>query len=490
MAYQLYAQSLVWPFDPFYEKEKLWGNHKSKLEAIIREIIQDRGFQPHLSPFYYTYDRLNPTKVGVYRGGKDKWTIMRSQDLAATIGDVYMQDMNRNPPHLVHNVNAGGTDTLYCFTGLTGKRELADSDRGFPSLMGFVLHRMPTNTVHIVFRGTQGGDAVKEKILTTTHPDWATNYAVGTENEQLVCNDAAARTRKGMTYSLKSILPNVTAILNRIATNNQAPPSAIYASGHSLGGALATLFSAAVNLGTYRTQLTAANPALANWDWPALKLITFSAPPACNQLVIQQMNSFLNIRRVWIDNDAVVIADKKRGDWGDLEHPGTRIMLPHNGMGRGDRHSLPNVRRGLLEFLKKTSRTLPRQVNATIPGLRAGAIGTTITDPNFTAFWLKELTVTDVRNQLVALAPANQLVATAEEYKRDTTSYLNIIALLVNRNSSEKAFEDKGELIVKFMESMHEGGDLNAFIKENSSKLKSPLKEVFGNCAEWSNIIA
>ena len=43
LSYQLYAQTLVWPFDPYYEELSNWANDRAKYMKKVRSWAQEHG---------------------------------------------------------------------------------------------------------------------------------------------------------------------------------------------------------------------------------------------------------------------------------------------------------------------------------------------------------------------------------------------------------------------------------------------------------------
>jgi hypothetical protein len=92
------------------------------------------------------------------------------------------------------------------------------------------------------------------------------------------------KVHRGFAKSIKTILPNAFACLNKAAAlSPRGAPENIFVTGHSLGGGLAQQFASAVLLGN-QFGPDGSGPAmprsLQQWPWQQMKLITYSAPRA------------------------------------------------------------------------------------------------------------------------------------------------------------------------------------------------------------------
>ncbi len=324
LAYQLHGQSLVWPFDPYYEERPARDDYMDNVREWAAQVegpAQVRsptglddvrgpgvlvGFDdnPRHDPIVYDYSRLHPWSSTVVNV-EEKWTeYLTPDEITGRIRDVHVayrpvggaEDSVVIEPVVPGRLDADpdATDILIAFEGGTG-------DKGEPgqpnsqSLMGFVLARSRGSgggyDLHVAFRGSRSGSASRALLqaLSTKNasgnPDWITDLGF-----RLIGADAGAghvatdgKVARGFATSMESILPKVFASLEAVAGMKFVAPANIYVTGHSLGGGLAQHFTSAVLLGDrYGPDGSgpAMPPALRDWPWTETKLVTFGAPRA------------------------------------------------------------------------------------------------------------------------------------------------------------------------------------------------------------------
>lgn len=332
LAYQLYGQTLVWPFDPFYEElgggaatrstfmknVGAWAEVKGKQQARSRPALGGyrgpgrlAGFpdNPQHDAVIYRYDGLYPWNSTIANAGSRWVEYLTPTAITNEIRDVHMCYRKTARPagevaieRVVSNRSlraSGGRDVLLAFEGGTGDK----NEGGQPasqSLMGFVLLRhLPDSKeydIHVAFRGSRSGSlsrAVRQGISTTNargNADWITDLGFDLTDATSAAGDITkiGKVHRGFAQSMKSILPQVFGCLGKAASLVPGlRPRNIYVTGHSLGGGLAQHFVSAALLGDqYGPNGTgvAMPKALRLWPWQQIKLISFSAPRAGDEM--------------------------------------------------------------------------------------------------------------------------------------------------------------------------------------------------------------
>lgn len=215
LAYQLYGQSLVWPFDPYYEeaaskKDRIALMGKVQAWAAERgeqQLASDPGLSayrgpgvlngfadnPSHDPILYRYDRLYPWSANITKP-LNSWTeYLVPAEITSSISDVYVGYRKTGMPldsvaveQVVSRNDQGlnARDVLLAFEGGTGDKGI-EGQPPSQSLMGFVLLRYypgkPEYDVHIAFRGSRSGSASRAAIQALSddkakgNPDWITD---------------------------------------------------------------------------------------------------------------------------------------------------------------------------------------------------------------------------------------------------------------------------------------------------------------------------
>jgi hypothetical protein len=331
LAYQLYGQTLVWPFDPYYEEA---GEDRPAAMARVRAFVEETaaaqqarggriedlrgpgvlgGFEdnPAHDPLLFQYSRLHPWSPTLTYPS-EAWTEYLTPDaITSQIAEVFMCVRTSGVPQGDHENGADGAvtlhplparrddaspgarDVLLAFEGGTG-------DKGEPeqpasqSLAGFALLRATDGDaydVHIAFRGSRSGSASRAAVeaLSTGNargnPDWITDLGYREETQTVVSAADGHRVSRGMATAIRSSLPQLMHCLDAVVGRSRArAPTNIYLTGHSLGGAQAQMLASAVLLGDrYGPDGDLMPASLRDWPWERLKLVTFGAPRVGNR---------------------------------------------------------------------------------------------------------------------------------------------------------------------------------------------------------------
>lgn len=361
LSYHLYSQSLVWPLDPYYEERADRGDYMSNVRAWAGDVaakqladpdgIRDirgpgllAGFpdNPSHDPILYDYSGLHPWSSNIVNV-EEKWTeYLTPDEITSRIRDVYVAyrpiggteddvTIERVVPSR-HEADPDASDVLIAFEGGTGNK----GEEGQPhsqSLMGFVLARSRGDggyDVHVTFRGSRSGSASRAlwQALSTRNasgnPDWITDlgFRLIGERDGVGAITTEGTVARGFATSMQATLPRVFASLEMVADMNDAAPSNIYVTGHSLGGGLAQHFTSAVLLGDRYGPAGsgAAMPeTLEAWPWTEIKLITYGAPRAGGESWAKPLTTE-GLRSVFYDDSLIPY------DWNALDSAAPEIV--------------------------------------------------------------------------------------------------------------------------------------------------------------------
>jgi hypothetical protein len=324
LAYQVHANTFVWPFDPFYEvsagdrevrPEKLssirdWAKMDGR--AYSSQSREPDGFRgpgllngfednPTHDPIIYEYSQVYPWRKALVYSGL-KWTEYAApREITANIQSVHVcfreRGASRNQVAFKSIATRPGSvsstgDTLLVFEGGTG-------DKGEPgrpesqSLMGLILVRDRPGggyDVHVAFRGSRSGRVERAALQAFSdsdakgNPDWITdlgyNRLAPDEGGALV--SSVGEVHRGFAQSMRSTMPNLIYCLDRVADRKRGEaPQNIFVTGHSLGGAMAQVFASSMLQGARFGPMGQGGftpVSLRSWPWQSLKLVTFSAP--------------------------------------------------------------------------------------------------------------------------------------------------------------------------------------------------------------------
>ncbi|MFK7998334.1 MAG: hypothetical protein AB8H86_02010 [Polyangiales bacterium] len=357
--YQLFSQTIAWPFDPYYEqlgegrdafigRVKAWAETTGEAQASTDlglsayrgpGILSGFDNNDAHDPIIYQYSRLHPWSDALTYPF-ERWTeYLTPSQLTGSVEQAWMCTRTRGSTRADHEADVPGTvelyelaprradadadarDILLAFEGATGDK----GEEGQPSsqsLMGFALLRFTSATtydVHIAFRGSRSGSAsraARDAFSTGDargNPDWITDLGYREETKRHISSVEGHAVSRGMAQSISETLPQLFHCLDQVSVD--VAPTNIYVTGHSLGGALAQHFASAVLLGD---RFSPGNPgfpsSLEAWPWENLKLITFSAPRVGNEAWAQALterleSNFYEDRVLPYDDEAIGVLD-------------------------------------------------------------------------------------------------------------------------------------------------------------------------------------
>lgn len=329
LAYQSYSQTLVWPFDPYYEEPADEDARAALMESVrgwadevgAEQLTSDPGAaavrgpgrltglpdNPLHDPILYQYSRLHPWSDAL-TNPDGEWTEYRtpreltgpiaevqlcSRTLGGALGDV---DVTSLPP-LRDDADPGARDVLLAIEGGTGDK----GEEGQPaswSLVAVVLLRFVGGDrydVHVAFRGSRSGSGLRAVVgaLSTEeaegNPDWITD--LGTRLVDAPDISTTGQVFRGNAASVASTAPQLFACLDAAAGELGAPEH-IYVTGHSLGGANAQHLASAILRGdTWGPGGEGMPASVADWPWESLKLITYGSPRVGDEEWAEEMTT-------------------------------------------------------------------------------------------------------------------------------------------------------------------------------------------------------
>ncbi|MBL8774337.1 MAG: hypothetical protein JNK12_00335 [Acidimicrobiales bacterium] len=324
LAYQLYTQTLLWPMDPYSEQmARPWTSRRDAFLGRARKRFAERRVPAHLDPILTDLRRLGPVRPCFVKPERlGTWEAFDAPAaIADRIGEVWLSTYRSAEPVLVWRAagdRAARPDQLLCFEGLTGQ---VWRRGGHGSFLGYVLVRdlggagEPVGAgdaydVHVVFRGSRSGwvirSAMRGFLAGQGNPDWTTAMDLWRQVEDPAIS-GTGRSSRGFARSMAETLPNITRCLDAI--DRPGPPRAIHVSGHSLGGALATHFTAAMVLaapeGSARAQ-SSGEAGWRSWPWDNVHLSTYGAPTVGDASFRAALEYSVTADRYLIAGDPVV----------------------------------------------------------------------------------------------------------------------------------------------------------------------------------------
>jgi hypothetical protein len=246
--YKAYAQTCVYPLDPFFEAQHglLIGKGMYKDTArtrLMAEVHQQyKSTETKLDPVEYDLSKPpNPHEGVVYRGGveDEPYIFFQPREFDLKIAsysgfalDGQKVDGGGSLP------SVGGRRVCAFFQGKTGMTPSTKLG-GWPSWLGAVVYDPTENVAFVIFRGSRSGNgaraALGAQFMDKGSPDWVTdmNYML----EEHVNEWGGVKACSGFYYAYKSSRVSLLAAYK--AAVGGATPATTYFTGHSLGGGLA-----------------------------------------------------------------------------------------------------------------------------------------------------------------------------------------------------------------------------------------------------------
>lgn len=241
--YRAYAQTCVYPMDPFFEShgEGKWQGARDRLIEWIHTSLGSPKDLWKFDPIEYDLEHTpHPRRGVVYRGGtgKEPFILFHPRPLDKKIGEAAGFDLTGKP--LESHVIADQSSTWRCchFQGKTGMTQTHPT-AGWPSWMGACIYDPTNKTMVVVFRGSRSGSGgralAQAQAKSAGNPDWVTdmNHLKGVEVERL----RNATLSCGFWYAYESCVPSLEAAFHAALGGGQLEQ--VFYTGHSLGGALA-----------------------------------------------------------------------------------------------------------------------------------------------------------------------------------------------------------------------------------------------------------
>lgn len=449
-SYQLHAQTLIWPMDPYYEQMVYYDQDEKELKdrrylfmnyiknnflppnheysrENTRHIYRGPGSlkqqggngwedNPALDPIISDYRRIYPWRPGFTRPRRDKepWIVYNTPtQITNRIKEVWMVQYSKDegpkkinptinqitktaplkdprPASIRPPANEVWNDWLYCFeggTGAIGNSSNAAEQNPCWSMMGFVLAVrnesaagfLQSYDLYIVFRGSRSGKLRAGAFLKNKgNPDWVTDFdSMSIPANQKIDPVISPKggLYRGFLTSIKTMLPTIMKCLTAIEDkSNHMPPTNIYVTGHSLGGALATLFTSAVKKGQYRPNLLPINggmmPAqLWNWPWQGIQLVTYGSPTVGDLGFYDYYKWHIKGgARVAIWNDVITYGTNQVGEANTINKNDTQGVKLEMAQAHDPRY----IRKYLIERIRRKAGGLNGQVPASAAGQPVG----------------------------------------------------------------------------------------------------------------------
>ncbi|MFL5355966.1 lipase family protein [Archangium sp.] len=375
-AYKSYAQTCVYPMDPFYEAhgEGFVQGARDRVMAYVHNSLELDGDSHKFDPIEYDLKRTpDPSRGVVYRGGvgKQPYILFQPRKLDKSICYAKGVDLDGEDLPSVFINDAAGKLRCCFFQGRTGMTQ-THPKAGWTSWFGAVVYDAVKETLVIAFRGSRsgsGGRAMGQALVFSQgSPDWVTDMNHLKEVKVPRFSNATLSAGFWLAYEScrKSLLGAIYEALNGLRIKE------IHFTGHSLGGALAQCAYIDLVGGTLLDEGKALRKIV---EKASISCYALSAPPIVLgagskekiALHVGEMNVFHYFAPKDVVHDSAMVkysAVKASNQFiGLLTHPltkpvhiGTELPLEACDDGFPAAHEPQQVFEGLLEAIKKEKR--------------------------------------------------------------------------------------------------------------------------------------
>lgn len=327
LSYKLYADSLQYSHDPF----NAYHRSNSTTQAILKaqdSLVGSNKAQKHLN--YASYD-LDPEQLTLrqptfYGDGRQTGVYFNPPEFTQKIGRVITAAGEKD----FENSSDNDSIDIYVFEGSTGA---IDGKQGVTSPMGYVAYNKETKEITVSFRGSRSSSAkkaIRDAILTHSgNADWVTDMQVTGELAAYPEISPTGEFQDGFAQSYLSCRDSLINIIGKIKQSAPRADLKMSITGHSLGGALATLMFIDTKSGSLQQQLSEVTDAqTAQQLCSEAEAFPVSNPPVCDEAVIIGMDaaSREKYHRAYYQNDIVVtganiLRRKSKGHFKYIENP-------------------------------------------------------------------------------------------------------------------------------------------------------------------------
>lgn len=314
MAYgQVFGGRVARPEDPFDPRNQALIKDKAakgQQTDFKQTIVEEVGVVPYKTD----YDDIN-FKKSVFYDGESYFE--PPVDIANNIGKVFTPPSSKdgcneiNSENSNENSNKDGNIEVYLFEGVTGKTE---EHEGVHSTMGYVAYNKETGEITVTFRGSRSGNALEAAaggIAGVGNADWISDMRGELVERPDIC-PSPGKVAAGFADTYLTCREDILEIMKKIHDDHPEAKPKLVTTGHSLGGALATIMYMDANRGTLMKEVEkkCGQVFAGNLKEDGPKCFAFSPPQLCNKTAADQLatkqDGSSNMHRIFHKNDPVV----------------------------------------------------------------------------------------------------------------------------------------------------------------------------------------